>query len=108
MSSFSLIFLIIVILSKSMYLLNHCNLYVEYGLLLVNRNSQKLADKSSHQPWQYKTVKLLEIILFFVEVHEYKEGTPSQKSYFVELWDIGGSINHANSRQLYYNPVHGE
>ncbi|XP_071818897.1 rab-like protein 3 isoform X1 [Apostichopus japonicus] len=42
-----------------------------------------------------------------VKVHEYKEGTPSQKSYFVELWDIGGSINHANSRQLYYNPVHG-
>lgn len=42
-----------------------------------------------------------------VKLHEYKEGTPSQKSYFVELWDIGGSINHANSRQLFYNPVHG-
>ncbi|PSN30457.1 hypothetical protein C0J52_25978 [Blattella germanica] len=26
-----------------------------------------------------------------VKLHEYKEGTPHQKTYFVELWDIGGS-----------------
>ncbi|XP_033635808.1 rab-like protein 3 isoform X1 [Asterias rubens] len=42
-----------------------------------------------------------------VKIHEYKEGTPAQKSYFVECWDIGGSVNHANSRHIFYNPVNG-
>ncbi|KFM78104.1 Rab-like protein 3, partial [Stegodyphus mimosarum] len=33
-----------------------------------------------------------------VKLHEYKEGTPFQKTYFVELWDVGGSSSHRNSR----------
>ncbi|XP_072019254.1 rab-like protein 3 isoform X2 [Amphiura filiformis] len=42
-----------------------------------------------------------------VKIHDYKEGTPSQKSYFAEFWDIGGSVDHATSRHIFYNPVHG-
>ncbi|KAI4466923.1 drab5-related [Holotrichia oblita] len=26
-----------------------------------------------------------------VKLHEYKEGTPGQVTYFIELWDVGGS-----------------
>lgn len=42
-----------------------------------------------------------------VKLHEYKVGTPSEKLYFVELWDIGGWTAHKNSRSIFYNPVHG-
>lgn len=42
-----------------------------------------------------------------VKLHEYKEGTPHQHTYFIELWDIGGSISHKNTRGVFYNPVHG-
>ncbi|XP_069134184.1 rab-like protein 3 isoform X1 [Argopecten irradians] len=42
-----------------------------------------------------------------VKLHEYKAGTPSQKTYFAELWDVGGSTSHENSRAIFYNPVHG-
>lgn len=42
-----------------------------------------------------------------VKLHEYKEGLPQQKTYFVELWDIGGSSSHRNTRSIFYNPVHG-
>nr|XP_045596809.1 rab-like protein 3 isoform X2 [Procambarus clarkii] len=42
-----------------------------------------------------------------VRVHEYREGTPSQRPYFVELWDVGGSNSHKNARHVFYNPVHG-
>ncbi|XP_033095956.1 rab-like protein 3 isoform X3 [Anneissia japonica] len=42
-----------------------------------------------------------------VKIHEYKEGTPKQKSYFIELWDVGGSVNHSNSRHVFYNQVNG-
>ncbi|KAK3870490.1 hypothetical protein Pcinc_024283 [Petrolisthes cinctipes] len=42
-----------------------------------------------------------------VRVHEYREGTPSQKPYFIELWDVGGSNSHKNARHVFYNPVHG-
>ncbi|XP_066995064.1 rab-like protein 3 [Anabrus simplex] len=42
-----------------------------------------------------------------VKLHEYKEGTPYQKTYFVELWDIGGSSSHRNTRSVFYNPTHG-
>ena len=44
----------------------------------------------------------------FTQIHDYKEGTPSQKSYFAEFWDIGGNVNHATSRHIYYNPVNGK
>ncbi|XP_011330727.1 rab-like protein 3 isoform X2 [Ooceraea biroi] len=42
-----------------------------------------------------------------VKLHEYKEGTPNQKRYFIELWDIGGSQNHKNTRSVFYNPTNG-
>ena len=43
----------------------------------------------------------------FLQLHEYKSGTPSEKTYFVELWDVGGCTSHENSRSIFYNPVHG-
>lgn len=42
-----------------------------------------------------------------VKLHEYKEGTPEQTTYFIEFWDIGGSNNHRNARHVFYNPCHG-
>ncbi|XP_018328939.1 rab-like protein 3 [Agrilus planipennis] len=42
-----------------------------------------------------------------VKLHEYREGTPEQTTYFVEFWDIGGSNNHRNARHVFYNPCHG-
>ncbi|KAK3603301.1 hypothetical protein CHS0354_025906 [Potamilus streckersoni] len=42
-----------------------------------------------------------------VKLHEYKAGTPAEKTYFLELWDVGGSTSHTNSRSIFYNPVHG-
>lgn len=42
-----------------------------------------------------------------VKLHEYKEGTPSKQTFFIELFDIGGSISHQNTRGVFYNPTHG-
>lgn len=42
-----------------------------------------------------------------VRIHEFREGTPSQRPYFVELWDVGGSGSHRNARHVFYTPVHG-
>ncbi|KYN05786.1 Rab-like protein 3 [Cyphomyrmex costatus] len=42
-----------------------------------------------------------------VKLHEYKEGTPNQRRYFVELWDVGGSQSHKNTRSVFYNPTNG-
>ncbi|XP_055536486.1 rab-like protein 3 isoform X2 [Wyeomyia smithii] len=42
-----------------------------------------------------------------VKLHEYKEGTPSQNTFFIELWDVGGSISHKNTRGVFFNPTHG-
>ncbi|ESO89185.1 hypothetical protein LOTGIDRAFT_229083 [Lottia gigantea] len=42
-----------------------------------------------------------------VKLHEYKAGLPGEKEYFVELWDIGGSSSHKNSRSIFYNMVNG-
>ncbi|CAH1364884.1 rab-like protein 3 [Tenebrio molitor] len=42
-----------------------------------------------------------------VKLHEYKEGTKEQKTYFIEFWDVGGSNNHRNTRHVFYNPCHG-
>lgn len=42
-----------------------------------------------------------------VKLHEYKEGTPEQTTYFVEYWDVGGSHNHRNTRHVFYHPCHG-
>ena len=61
-----------------------------------------------------------------VKLHEYKEGTPSQKSFWIgknrtfmekkvykifttfsELFDVGGSHGHRNSRHVFYNNYQG-
>lgn len=42
-----------------------------------------------------------------VRLHDYKEGTPQQTPYFVEYWDVGGSISHKNTRNTFYSPTHG-
>lgn len=42
-----------------------------------------------------------------VKLHEFKEGTPEQTTYFVEFWDVGGSHSHRNARSVFYNPCHG-
>ncbi|GIY99970.1 rab-like protein 3 [Caerostris extrusa] len=42
-----------------------------------------------------------------VKLHEFKEGTPFQKTYFIEMWDVGGSSSHRNSRSIFYNSFHG-
>lgn len=42
-----------------------------------------------------------------LKLHDYKEGTPMENTYFIELWDVGGSSNHRRSRAIFYNQVHG-
>lgn len=42
-----------------------------------------------------------------VKIHEYLEGTASQRSFCIELFDIGGSHAHRNTRHVFYNLVHG-
>lgn len=42
-----------------------------------------------------------------VKLHDYKEGTISQGAFFIESFDIGGSISHQNTRGVFYNPTHG-
>lgn len=42
-----------------------------------------------------------------VRLHDYKEGTPQQSPYFIEFWDVGGSISHKNTRNTFFNPTHG-
>uniref|UniRef100_A0A9J8A8X6 Rab-like protein 3 n=1 Tax=Cyprinus carpio carpio TaxID=630221 RepID=A0A9J8A8X6_CYPCA len=46
-----------------------------------------------------------------VRVHDYREGTPEEKTYYIELWDVGGSVGSASSvkstRAVFYNSVNG-
>ncbi|CAH0727761.1 unnamed protein product, partial [Brenthis ino] len=42
-----------------------------------------------------------------VKLHRYKDGTQAQNTFFVELWDVGGSNNHRNTRNVFYQPTHG-
>ncbi|XP_013188101.1 rab-like protein 3 isoform X2 [Amyelois transitella] len=42
-----------------------------------------------------------------VKLHKYKEGTQAQNTFFVELWDVGGSNGHRNTRDVFYQPTHG-
>ncbi|XP_018014641.1 rab-like protein 3 [Hyalella azteca] len=42
-----------------------------------------------------------------VKIHEYREGSPGHRPYFVELWDIGGNNSHKSTRHLFYTSVHG-
>jgi len=42
-----------------------------------------------------------------VIAHNYRAGTPQQALHLVELWDVGGSRNHANSRHVFYQHADG-
>ncbi|XP_022650793.1 rab-like protein 3 isoform X2 [Varroa jacobsoni] len=42
-----------------------------------------------------------------VKLHEYRQGTDQQRTFFVEFWEIGGNTGHANARRVFYNSVHG-
>ena len=42
-----------------------------------------------------------------VKLHHYLEGTPSEKEFFVELWDVGGSHSQRNTRHVFMHNVHG-
>ena len=41
------------------------------------------------------------------KVYEYKQGTPQEKEFFIELWDVGGSANHKCSRSIFYTAMNG-
>lgn len=47
-----------------------------------------------------------------LQVHDYKEGTPEEKTYYIELWDVGGSVGSTSSlkstRAVFYNSVNGK
>lgn len=49
---------------------------------------------------------------FYCQIHDYKEGTPEEKTYYIELWDVGGSVGSASSvkstRVVFYNSVNGK
>jgi len=42
-----------------------------------------------------------------VKLHHFREGTQSQKHFWIELCDVGGSHSHRNSRHVFYNNFHG-
>uniref|UniRef100_H0ZT22 Rab-like protein 3 n=1 Tax=Taeniopygia guttata TaxID=59729 RepID=H0ZT22_TAEGU len=46
-----------------------------------------------------------------VRIHDYREGTPEEKTYYIELWDVGGSVGSATSvkstRAVFYNLLNG-
>ncbi|XP_065057000.1 rab-like protein 3 [Rhopilema esculentum] len=43
-----------------------------------------------------------------VLLYEYQQGSSSEeKSIYIELWDVGGSTSHKNSRSIFYNNVNG-
>ncbi|XP_028411413.1 rab-like protein 3 [Dendronephthya gigantea] len=41
------------------------------------------------------------------KVYDYKHGTPQEKEFFIELWDVGGSANHKCSRSIFYASMNG-
>lgn len=43
----------------------------------------------------------------FIKVYDYQQGTPQEKEFFIELWDIGGSANHKCSRSIFYTAMNG-
>lgn len=57
-------------------------------------------------------IQMLKIVLTHLQVQDYKEGTPEERTYYIELWDIGGSVGSASSvkstRAVFYNSVNGK
>lgn len=58
------------------------------------------------------TLKEHLLLYLLLQVHDYKEGTPEEKTYYIELWDVGGSVGSASSvkstRAVFYNSVNGK
>ncbi|XP_078484547.1 rab-like protein 3 [Ciona intestinalis] len=42
-----------------------------------------------------------------IKLHEYKPGTSEEKTFCIEIWDIGASKSHASSRFIFYNNING-
>ncbi|TRY63651.1 hypothetical protein TCAL_11411 [Tigriopus californicus] len=42
-----------------------------------------------------------------VKLHEYKEGTPTQRTFWIEFCDVGGTHAHRNVRHVFYANTHG-
>lgn len=42
-----------------------------------------------------------------IKLHEYNQGTPSERTCLLELWDIGGSRSHFVARPILYTGFHG-
>lgn len=42
-----------------------------------------------------------------VKLHEYKDGTHQQKSYFVEFYDTGGNSNYRKSARMFFAGADG-
>lgn len=42
-----------------------------------------------------------------VKLHEFKEDTSAQKAFFIEFFDVGGSLSHKNSRSVFYQQANG-
>ena len=40
-------------------------------------------------------------------MHDYKAGTPVERPFYVEFWDVSGSACHQRSRALFYANVDG-
>ena len=55
---------------------------------------------------------LVETLSIHLQIHDYKEGTPEEKTYYIELWDVGGSVGCVSSikstRAVFYNSVNGK
>lgn len=42
-----------------------------------------------------------------VLLYDYQQAGSQEKSIYIELWDVGGSTSHKNSRSIFYNNVNG-
>lgn len=40
-------------------------------------------------------------------MYDYQQAGSQEKSIYIELWDVGGSTSHKNSRSIFYNNVNG-
>jgi Rab-like protein 3 len=38
-----------------------------------------------------------------VRAHEFAEGTPKQKTFYLELWDVGGNKTHSVARHIFFS-----
>ena len=42
-----------------------------------------------------------------VKIHNYRAGTALEKTYYIELWDVGGWSAHVDARSVFYHQVNG-